>query len=246
MLGCRNELKYLMAPSKAEAVRRYVADYLEVDPYSKIPRDGFYTIGSLYLDSHNLRLYRESVEGHKNRFKLRIRTYDDEPESPCFFEIKRRINTVILKSRTPVSRENAADVMLGRGIHLTDFSSDLEALNQFQLYARNINAEPVIQIKYERFAFESTCNNRVRVTFDRNLCFKTSRTLRLDLRGNGWQRMKLGGMVLEIKFTGRFPMWLNRMAKMFDLHFQSMSKYGCSVSNAALLGFCAPKMPARI
>jgi hypothetical protein len=60
--------------------------------------------------------------------------------------------------------------------------------------------------------------------------------------GQGWQH-NLAGVVLEIKFTGRYPAWLGRMAQYFDLQQQSMSKYATSMKKAVLLGFCAPGVP---
>ncbi len=246
MMGCRFELKYLIPPSLVNPIRCYISDYIEADPYSQAQQHGFYTIGTLYLDSHNLHLYRGNVEGHKNRFKLRIRTYDDSPKSPCFFEIKRKVDAVILKSRSQLKKAAIGEVLSGCSPHFIDSRSETKVLNQFQLYMRTINANPVIQVRYERSAYESTCNMRVRVTIDKNLCFRTVRTPEVGLNSAGWQELKLGGMVLEIKFTDRFPKWLNQMVRMFNLKLRPVSKYAYSIQQAGLLKFCAPRMQMRI
>ncbi len=46
----------------------------------------------LYLDSNHLRTFHAANDGERNRYKLRIRYYDDDPYSPVAFEIKRRMN----------------------------------------------------------------------------------------------------------------------------------------------------------
>jgi hypothetical protein len=78
------------------------------------------------------------------------------------------------------------------------------------------------------------------VTFDRQLVYKVSNTPEVSLNGQVWQH-NLSGVILEIKFTGRYPAWLERMARYFDLRQQSLSKYVTSMKKACSLGFCAPR-----
>lgn len=245
MMGCRFELKYLIRPSLVNPIRRYISDYIELDPYSRVQQDGFYTIGTLYLEAHNLQLYRANMEGHKNRFKLRIRTYDDSRESPCFLEIKRKVDAVILKSRAALKKKNITRTLSCCSPHYINSRKDKKVINQFQLYKHSINANPVIQVRYKRSAYESSCNMRVRVTIDRNLCFRTVNKPKIGLNSRGWQNLRLGGVILEIKFTDRFPKWLNRMVQIFNLKQRPISKYAYSIQQAGLLKFCAPQMPIR-
>ena len=42
---------------------------------------------------------RATLDGHRKRFKLRVRWYDDDPDAPAFCEIKRRTDKVIHKTR---------------------------------------------------------------------------------------------------------------------------------------------------
>lgn len=246
ILASRYEIKYLISEAKAVAVERFAADYLPLDHYSKLQPNGSYPIVSLYLDSPNLILCRESFSGILNRFKLRIRSYSDDPNYPRFCEIKRRANTVIIKSRARVKTQDVAKVLDGRYIPpKTNNPKDVDALKQFLLYCNSINAGPVIRIRYMRKAYEGMTENRVRVTFDKNLCFNTETSPEVLFGGTRWQKnnVSLHGVILEIKFTGRFPAWLSRMATYFNLKQRSMSKYTTSVKNACMLRFCAPKIP---
>lgn len=244
-LSSRYEMKYLISEAKTAAIERFVSDYLPTDHYSKLQPSGYYPIVSLYLDSPDLMLCRESLTGILNRFKLRIRSYSDDLSYPRFCEIKRRANTVIIKSRARVKTQDLANILAGRYMPPPKNNlKDIEALRQFLLYYNSINAGPVILIRYMRKAYEGTSDNRVRVTFDTNLCFNTRTTAEVLLGGNGWQKnnVSLYGVILEIKFTGRFPAWLNRLTRYFGLRQRSMSKYTTSVQNACRLGFCAPKI----
>ena len=244
MLACRYEMKYLITESQAAAMERYIRPFLEPDKYSKLQRGGRYPIVSLYLDSADLRLCRETMTGVKNRFKLRIRSYTDDPEYPRFFEIKRRINRVIMKSRARVMDRDVAVLIRGRSLPPQGFTTDVAVLSQFQLYVADIHAGPMILVRYTRQAFESTSQNRVRVTFDRNLSYKVSDEPCVRLGGSGWRHndITVHDTILEIKFTGTHPLWLTRLVEDFGLELNSVSKYATSVEQACRFGFCGPAL----
>jgi len=226
----------------AKAVENFIRPYLPLDHYTLLQPGGAYPIVSLYLDSPDLRLCRESLEGHKNRFKLRIRTYDDDPGSPCFFEIKRRVNRVIMKDRAAVSKQDVERLFSGLYVPDGDYATDVETVKQFQLYTKAIGARPVVRIRYLRRAYEDDSENRVRITFDRNLCHNVADRLDISLNGSRWQVHSINGVILEIKFTGQYPAWLSRMAACFGLRQRSVSKYATSMKDAAVMKFCAPKV----
>lgn len=245
ILKYRHEMKYVIGESKAAAVERFIQPYLGLDHYCKGRPNGAYPLVSLYLDSDNLQLCRESLEGHKNRFKLRIRSYTDKLDYPRFFEIKRRLNTIIIKSRARVMHGDIPTLLSGISSPQQNDNTDEEVLKQFQLYMNSIGAVPVVRIRYMRRAYESDSPNRVRITFDRQLAYSITSTANVSLDGRGWQRHSLflgGDVILEIKFTGRYPVWLSQMVECFNLQQQSMSKYATSIKNACFLRFCGPKL----
>jgi len=244
-LACRYELKYRLTESRARAIAQFVRHHLPVDRYCKLQRGGDYPIVSLYLDSEKMHLCQESIDGRQNRFKLRIRSYTDEPDYPCFFEIKRRINRVIMKSRARVMHGDIVPLLARLPLGPRDYNVDMKAMNQFQLYMSSIQAKPKVLIRYMRQAFEGDSDNRVRVTFDRELCYKVTDKPIVTLGGSGWQRNPItdnGGVILEIKFTGTYPLWLSRMVKYFDLTARSISKFATSIKNSCSLRFCAPSL----
>ncbi len=243
-LRCRHELKYHISESKAEAVAQFIKPYIQLDRYCKLHRSGDYPIVSLYLDSGDLQLCRESLGGHKNRFKLRIRSYTDEPDYPRFLEIKRRINTIIMKSRARVMDRDVPTLLAGLPLPPQNYTADTETINQFQFYMNNIRARPAVLVRYTRQAYEGGLENRVRVTFDRELAYHVTSLPEVRLAGGAWQRnsFTLGGVILEVKFTAHYPVWLSRMVKYFNLRQQSISKYASSIKESCLLKFCAPRL----
>ena len=100
----RFELKYLLDEDQAIAVREFLRPYLELDENGIGQPNFSYPVHSLYLDSADLETFWATINGDKNRYKLRLRFYNDDPESPVFFEIKRRMNSCILKQRGGVRK----------------------------------------------------------------------------------------------------------------------------------------------
>lgn len=241
-LFCRYELKYHIGEAKAQAIEQFIKPYIHLDRYAKLQPDGAYPIVSLYLDSQDFRLCRESMIGKKNRFKLRIRSYDDDTSTPYFFEIKRRLNNIIIKSRVRVTHDNMPALLAGRSLPPQKYKADEQTLRQFQLYMQCINAKPAIRVRYKRKAYEDDSDNRIRVTFDRFLCHNTGSEPIVMFNGIGWQRHRFNDVILELKFTARYPAWLSRMVKYFDLRRESISKYATSVKHACSMGFCAPQL----
>jgi SPX domain protein involved in polyphosphate accumulation len=220
----------------AAAIAQFIKPYVRLDHYCKLQPKGSYPVATLYLDSDNLQLCRQSMEGCKNRFKLRIRSYTDQLDYPRFFEIKRRANAIVIKDRARVMPYNVETLLSGLSLPAQNVNGDGETLKQFQLYMASIGARPVVRTRYQRQAFESIVDNTVRVTFDRNVSCNVTSSFDVGLDGQGWHRLPLNSVVLEIKFTGHYPAWLGQMVKYFNLRQQSVSKYVHSIKRASLLG----------
>ncbi|MDH7599946.1 MAG: polyphosphate polymerase domain-containing protein [Sedimentisphaerales bacterium] len=235
-LRCRNELKYLVSPSQAAMVERFIQPYMALDQYSRLQSDGYYYIVSLYLDSPDLQLCRETLTAKLNRFKLRIRGYTDDPDYPLFVEIKRRLNTGILKARARIDRSDLGRVLSYRRVQIPQYQ---DALDQFQLYMASLGARPTALIRYLRKAYEARSEERLRVTLDKQLCFKITDQPIVCLSGPGWQDayLTMNALILEIKFTGLFPDWLTDMVRAIDLQSQGISKYASCMVQAGQMGY---------
>lgn len=229
----RFERKYFITARQAALVREFVRCHLEPDEFSVGRPDYAYPVHSLYLDSDRLLTYWATVRCEKNRFKLRVRFYDDRPESPVFFEIKRRIGECVLKRRGAVFRAAAPGLLAGelpeRSHLVSSKPTHLAALQTFCQLIHQLDARPKVHVAYDREAWVSPGTNAVRVTLDRHVRGEECREARFrtTLRnpvlafGDQW--------VLELKFTNRFPDWLGDLVRHFDLIQGSAAKYCCSV-----------------
>jgi SPX domain protein involved in polyphosphate accumulation len=160
---------------------------LEIDEFGATQPNFSYPIHSLYLDSELLTFYWHTINGDKNRFKLRLRFYEGGPSSPVYFEIKRRSNDAILKQRGAVRRECVAWLLAGHlpsPSHLISVGpKDLVALRGLPAHERASGAAKA-HVAYLREAWISPHNNAVRVTMDRNVRCEPDETTRLSTEMN--------------------------------------------------------------
>lgn len=229
----RLELKYHVNEDTALAIREFVRCYLAVDEFGEGQPNLSYPVHSLYLDSDDLRIYWETVGGNMNRYKLRIRYYDDREDSPVFFEIKRRQNMAILKQRGAVHRR-AVDLILAGQFPLPEdmLSKDprqYAAIQRFVELMLANNARPKAHIAYDREAWVSTTDNSVRVTMDRNVQGAPEPTSRLGVDLHNPARPFGKIVILELKFTGRYPNWFSDLVRVFNLKRDHAAKYVDSV-----------------
>ena len=75
----------------------------------------------------------------------------------------------------------------------------------------------MVRVKYMREAYEALGNEPVRVTIDTELMHAI--TLDPDFRRipGRWTATPLDGSILEIKFTERFPWWVQDLIRSFGL-----------------------------
>ncbi len=169
----RFEFKYVVDEPTAEKIRQFIRNYVEPDAHTVGKEGRGYPVHSLYLDSTNFLTCRATLHGDKNRFKLRVRFYDDSPNSPVFLEIKRRVSLIILKKRAQVRRASVGRLLRGEWLDATDLFKDdeknREALFEFCSLAQRIHARAAAYTSYLREGYEPREGNIYRVTFDREL-----------------------------------------------------------------------------
>lgn len=233
----RFELKYVIRQDVALAVRDFIRAYLEIDEFGALQPNLAYPVHSLYLDSEHLATYWHTINGDKNRYKLRLRFYADQPVGPVFFEIKRRVNDAILKQRGAVRRDAVHWLLSG---HLPEpdhlVSQDpkqLVALQRFCELMTDIRAKPRAHVSYCREAWINPHNNAVRLTMDREVRCDPESSSNLSCEMRRPVLVFGQNVVLELKFTGRYPDWFRELVRIFGLTQCSAAKYADGV---ALLG----------
>ncbi len=233
----RLEQKYIIPQDVALAVRDFVSSYLEIDEFGATQPDLSYPVHSLYLDSDDLRIYWGTINGDKNRYKLRLRFYENRPGAPVYFEIKRRMNNAILKQRGAVHREAVNQILGGQlpapSQLVSADPSHQVAIQRFVELMTSINAKPKAHVAYRREAWVQPDDNTIRVTIDRQTLCGVDQTS--ELNAELVQPYSVFGKmaVLELKFTGRFPQWFSQLVRSFGLHQGSAAKFADGV---ALMG----------
>lgn len=229
----RFELKYLVKEELVQPIRDFVGCYLELDDFSVGRKDNSYEIHSVYFDSADLHTHQATINADKNRFKLRLRYYDGQPDSPVFCEIKQRIDNSILKKRCAIRRATVPQLVAGQMPALEQLMTQeprhLVALQRFNELMLRLNASPRLHNHYRREAWVSPHDNSIRVTLDRNICVEPyfGDQAIVSMSRPTWIYQEW--IVLELKFTGRFPNWFNGLVSRFNLMRAAAMKYSGGV-----------------
>lgn len=224
----RFEFKYLLDVDTYHAIRRHVAHFMSSDPETRGVPHGFYEVISLYYDSPRFYHYWEKIDGAPRRKKIRLRTYriNGRDLSPnIFFEIKRKSGVVILKDRLAL---NYADYVA----FLRDGSAD--ALPAVDKYAESVREEyrfdrgarclsPKIIVVYSREPYIGKYDKNLRITFDFGIKAKNTDDL-FDLNGR-FTDVSGANVVMEVKFRGALPFYVERILQEFGLVRVAYSKY---------------------
>ena len=241
----RYEFKYLIRSDQIPIIRARAATFCDPDPYG---RDGVYSVNSLYFDDTDWKLARQTLEGVRNRFKLRMRTYGFEPTDPVFCEIKARVGTSIVKSRALVDRSFATGIARGDppgpGGCTALKKGHQPDLDRYRNLMDRLDLRPRVWVRYQREAYGSAYGDNARLTFDTSLQTQLPAEDRAYTADpDRWRPVPLEGPqdILEMKFNGAFPAWMLRLVHELQLHRQSVSKYVSSVLTAGMLPWATPE-----
>ena len=236
----RREFKYLIDAATATQLRAAILPFCELDPWAARNPRRCYTIESLYLDTAGLDLFWANAHEQFDRFKMRVRGYAEAPGSPVFFEVKRRINDVILKTRGKVARALWTGLLSDPAAPIPPevTGKDRLAVERFVTLCRTMHLRPFTLVRYEREPYFSRIDDYARVTFDTHIRARSVDALSFEVDERGWralddavtQRTLDSLIVLELKFTTAVPTWLVNIVGRLGLTRRSFSKYGTSIA----------------
>lgn len=242
----RYEIKYQTDEATVQAIRRVLRTRLEPDEFGADADRPSYFVHSLYLDSPGYDLCRATFHGERNRFKLRVRYYRDDPDEPVYLEIKRREDRCIRKQRALVRREVFPRLLAGEppvlGHLVRPSARAMEDLETFCRLATRLRVRPSAHVAYEREAWLTAGHNSVRVTFDRAVRCEPVDQPGLTTAFARPTTVFPGRVVLEIKFTDRFPDWLRDLVRRYSLIPCSAAKYADGLACSGAVS--APPTPS--
>jgi hypothetical protein len=243
----RIELKFFLPDRALNHFVDRLSAYTEVDPY--LVREGrgrtSYPVTSLYFDSYDLQAFDEKEGGQLFRRKIRLRTYEESlaPENPCFLEIKRRLDAVVLKDRLglPAGVLDPSIPVNRLLSHLFERTTEKDSptYHEARMMAAWLNLQPTAIVRYKRLAFVGRDNPTTRITVDLNMegVWKPPKVVGdIPLRSIG--NINAAGMsgisgrygMLELKCNRNVPGWFHRAAQDLELTRTAFSKYYLVVS----------------
>ena len=218
----RVEKKYHISLSQKDALFSRIDSYLVPDVHGKS------TICSLYLDTPDHLLIRNSISAESYKEKLRLRSYGIPHENTkVFLELKKKYNGVVYKRRVSMTLAEAERYMRD-GVKTEDSQIMREIDYAMQFYR---NPKPSMMIACEREAFYVTELPNLRLTFDTAIRYRGHGLSIEDgltsVHGADGTKIIDDNMVLlEIKTDGAMPLWLSRALSELQIYPTSFSKYG--------------------
>ncbi|MBN1299984.1 MAG: polyphosphate polymerase domain-containing protein [Melioribacteraceae bacterium] len=235
----RLEYKYLVSSNRLADLRKALLPFVEYDSqYNDSPE---YTVRSIYFDTSRLKYYHEKINGIQVRKKLRIRGYNaPEDESVIFLEIKRKYENYINKNRSALKLYNLSELIRTKDIESyvlkeNGFADSVRDAEYFLHHIYKRSLKPIILIVYDREAFFSKFDPRLRITLDKNLRYLMFPSLDMLYSEQDLCGIFTNNFILEIKFSNGFPKWLQNLLSKFNLSRRALSKYTMCLENEKII-----------
>lgn len=233
----RFEEKYLLEENQYLQILKKIQGKLLTDCYGKS------TICSVYFDTPDYRIIRQSLEKPFYKEKLRLRSYGIPSEKDTVYvELKKKYDGIVYKRRVGMKLSEAVDYLYNdqKTTQSTQIIKEIDwALNYYP------EIKPAMFVSYERTAMYGLENSNLRVTFDSNILWRNEQLL-LDKGAWGNELLKPGQRLMEIKIPGAMPLWLSHILNDLKIYPTSFSKYGNAYlqsqkqdSNKKGMNYCA-------
>jgi hypothetical protein len=179
----------------------------------------------VYLDTRRAALYREKVEGLRNRFKARVRGYDTiRPDSTVVLELKHKRGDLSWKSRAHGPFAGMVEWLGDTSKPYPGVPAGWAGAQRFVHQMLRHSLAPVELVVYDREAFVGTHDPTLRVTLDMNLRGRRADSLQ-DLGLPCHAHVFPKSFIFEVKFDHRFPVWLTPILSELGLRRRALSKY---------------------
>lgn len=224
----RREQKYLISEDTKRRLLERIAQNIVPDPY------GVSTVFSLYLDTPDHRMIRESVDarahGDAYRVKLRLRSYGTPaPTDRVYIELKQKCLGTVYKRRVGASLD-AAYRYFADGV----MPESSQIMNEIDYIMRCYDgARPSFLICCEREAYFSNCDRSLRLTFDEGVRYRANDPWP-ERGSDGKPLLDRGMLLLEIKTASAVPYWLADALMRENIYPISYSKYAAAYADSLI------------
>ena len=213
----RIEVKYLLDDIQYNELMKRLEGMAAIDSYGET------SILNIYFDTPDFKLIERSLEKPKYKEKLRLRTYGKaSDDTNAFIEIKKKYKGVVYKRRISMPYAKAIDYLVN-GKEPETKSQISSEIDYFLQYYKGIR--PAMAISYDRIAMAGIEDPDLRITFDRNIRWRTE-NLSLSEGNVGKDILLPGQHLMELKIAGAMSMELARILDELNIRKISFSKYG--------------------
>lgn len=234
MIFRRVEKKYRLTPEQKDALLSLISPHLTPDVH------GRNTICSLYLDTPDHLIIRNSIIARTYKEKLRLRSYGTPGmEDLVFLEIKKKFKGVVYKRRERMPLQQAM-AYIEQGVKPCD--SQIMREIDYAMYFYH-QPQPAMLIAYDREAYFDEANPNLRITFDTNIRYR-DKDCHLEHGSEGTRLLPEDVILMEIKTDGAMPVWLAKALSACSIRPTRFSKY----ANAYLIsaGLSPAFVPAPV
>lgn len=196
--------------------------FMSLIRYKLVPdKHGRSTLCSLYLDTPDYRLIRDSIDAISYKEKLRLRSYGvPDEDKKIFFEIKKKYKGVVYKRRVSMSKNDVFNY-----IESGNPPIDSQIMREIDYLMKFYNQpKPNVCILCEREAYFLQEDENIRLTFDENLRYRIGFPNEENVV-DGIPIVNKGEYILEIKTPGAMPLWLAHTLSECKIYPAKFSKY---------------------
>ncbi len=179
------------------------------------------TVLSIYFDTPDSLLIRNSIDAKAFKEKLRLRSYGiAKDETTVFLELKRKFKGVVYKRRQALTLKEAKDY-IKTGV----IPKDTQIMKEIDYFLKLYNyPKPKFLIACERNAFYILNEPYLRLTFDENIRYETEE-ISFKKQPLGNPILPEGYKIMEFKTNSAMPLWLVDALNSLNIRPQKFSKY---------------------
>ena len=193
---------------------------MELDSHT--PLCGRYVIHSLYFDDYKDTAVYTTDAGISERFKWRIRFYDNDL-SYIVLERKEKKESRCHKKSCKLTLDEYRAIVDGDICNIV-YDTDKKLIKELARDMMFYHYEPKVIVDYERIAYVEEITN-VRVTFDMKISASYDLEHFLDGDYTKFYIQNSGFNVLEVKFDEILPSYIRNIIETYKFNQSSFSKY---------------------
>ncbi|HLS99902.1 MAG TPA: polyphosphate polymerase domain-containing protein [Acholeplasma sp.] len=219
----RYEKKYVLSKIERDnLIAGFLANGFTFDTYS--PNGKHYAVYTVYYDTSNFEVIRQSQTRLSYKEKLRVRFYEYplNNDSTLFVELKKKLSGQGNKRRLALTLDQVTNLFNGKELSFDDYTQN-QIYKEIKYYLTRYTVKPFTFVKYSRLALihEQT---GIRITFDDEIHYAHLKSL--DKKSLFFELPQSKDLiVMEIKSLNNYPLWLSNLLTKEKVYAKNFSKY---------------------